>query len=54
LPIGIGLKKLRKHLWEARAGLDDRIVFSREGDLVEFLIVGSHDEIARFLRRGDR
>ena len=50
LPLGLGVKQLRPGLWELRAGLSDRVVFSRTGDLVEFLIVGNHDEIRRFLR----
>lgn len=49
-PPGLGLKKLRLGLWEIRAGLLDRIVFRRAGDTVEFLIVGTHDEIKRFLK----
>lgn len=49
LPAGLGLKSLQHDLWEVRAGLLDRIVFHRSGDLVEFLIVGTHDDIRRFL-----
>jgi hypothetical protein len=49
LPHGLGLKRLRAGLWELRAGLSDRVVFHRSGDLVEFMLVGNHDEIARFL-----
>ena len=48
-PPGVGLKQLRPGLWELRAGLADRVVFSRTGDVVEFLIAGDHDEITRFL-----
>lgn len=50
LPIGLGLTRLRPNLWECRAGLSDRIVFSRTADIVEFLLVGNHDEIRRFLK----
>ena len=50
LPLGLGVKQLRPGLWEFRAGLLDRVVFSRTGDLVEFLLVGNHDEIRRSLR----
>ena len=50
LPLGLGVKQLRTGLWELRAGLSDRVVFQRAGDVVEFLIVGSHDEIKAFLR----
>ena len=50
LPAGLGLKPLRHDLWEVRAGLLDRILFHREDDLIEWLIVGTHDEIRRFLK----
>jgi putative component of toxin-antitoxin plasmid stabilization module len=50
-PFGIGLKSLKPGIWEIRAGLGDRILFRRKGDIVELLIVGNHDEIARLLRQ---
>ena len=50
-PFGLGLKSLRHSLWEIRAGLADRIIFKRQGGTLELLIVGSHDEIKRFLKR---
>lgn len=50
-PFGIDLKSLKPGIWEIRAGLGDRILFRREGDTVELLIVGNHDEIARLLRQ---
>ena len=50
-PQGLGLKRLRSDYWEIRAGLGERVVFRLSGDVVEFIIVGDHDEIRRFLRR---
>ncbi len=50
IPPGIGLKQLKPQLWELRAGLSDRILFHRSGDLVTFLLAGNHDEVSRFLR----
>lgn len=50
IPPGIGLKQLRPQLWELRAGLSDRVLFHRSGDLVTFLLAGNHDEVSRFLR----
>ena len=50
LPTGLGLKPLRADCWEVRAGLADRIIFRRTGGLVEFLLVGNHDEIRQFLK----
>ena len=51
LPQGLGLKRLRGDFWEVRVGLEDRIIFRLSGELVEFAIVGNHDEVARFLRQ---
>ncbi len=48
-PFGIGLKSLKPGIWEIRVGLGDRILFRRQADIVELLIVGSHDEITRLL-----
>lgn len=50
-PHGLGLKRLKNDFWEVRAGLDDRILFRLTGDLVEFVIVGNHDDIRRALRQ---
>lgn len=47
---GIGLKKLEKIFWEIRAGIHLRIIFEWREDLIKFLLVGSHDEIKRFLK----
>ncbi len=49
-PHGLGLKRLRADYWQVRAGLGDRVIFRLVDDLIEFVIVGSHDEIQRFLR----
>ena len=50
LPAGLGLKPLQKGIWEIRAGLADRILFQKNKNVIEFLLVGSHDEIKRFLK----
>ena len=50
-PFGLGLKVLRSGVWEIRAGLADRIVFRQQGDIVELLMVGNHEEIRRLLKR---
>ena len=49
-PQGLGLKKLRGHYWEIRAGIKIRILFSLEKDLLTFIVAGNHDTISRFLR----
>ena len=48
---GLGLKKLRKNLWEVRFGLKQRILFKIEADNMIFIILGNHENIKRFLRR---
>lgn len=50
-PLGLGLKPLRHGILEIRAGLLDRILFRREGDLIQFLLVGNHNDIKRFLKK---
>lgn len=50
-PVGLGLKELRRPLWEIRSSLQDRIIFAWKKDLVTFLVAGDHQEIKRFLMR---
>lgn len=50
-PLGLGLRKLRDPYWEVRASLARRIIFSLQDELATFILVGSHDEIGRFLKR---
>lgn len=49
-PQGLGFKKLRSTVWEIRVDLRIRIVFTLEGDCLSFLLVGTHDDVRRFLR----
>lgn len=49
-PIGLGLTKLTKRHWEVRSSLKDRIVFSRSGGTITFLLVGNHNDVERFLK----
>jgi hypothetical protein len=50
-PFGMGFKALKPGIWEIRAGLGDRVVFRWTRDTVELLIVGTHDDIRRLLKR---
>ncbi len=50
-PEGLGLKKLRENFWEIRSDLKDRILFRLQGNRVEFILVGNHNEIHRTLKR---
>ena len=47
---GIGLKRLKGDFWEIRKGLKARILFRWQGDLVEFVLAGDHEDIKRFLK----
>ena len=48
---GLGVTHLRGAFWEARVGLQTRLLWRRSKDLIEFVLVGSHDEVKRFLKR---
>ncbi len=47
---GLGLKKLPYRFWEIRTDIRDRILFRVKENRVEFVIVGDHQEIKRYLR----
>lgn len=47
---GLGIKRLRDNIWEFRAGLKDRILVRWDKDLIEYGIVGTHDEIRDYLK----
>jgi hypothetical protein len=47
---GIGLKRLKDDHWEIRKGLKERVLFRWQGDLVEFILAGDHDDIKRYLK----
>ncbi len=49
-PQGLGLKRLRKNYWEIRSSIKDRIIFRLSGDIIEFVLVGSHNEIKNILK----
>lgn len=48
--MGTGLRKLRQRHYEIRLGLDQRLVFEDRGDALHFKLLGSHDDVNRFLR----
>ena len=47
---GLGLKRLRGLYWEIRQGIKTRILLRWEGDLVEFVLAGNHDDVRKFLK----
>jgi hypothetical protein len=51
---GLGVRQLRPGLYELRVGLALRAVFVRFADVLEAQIIGSHDEIRRYLRGSRR
>lgn len=47
---GIGLKRLKDDFWEIRKGLKARILLRWQGDLLEFILAGDHNDIKRYLK----
>ena len=52
IPHGLGLKLLKSNLriWEIRVDLNIRILFRYENNLLEFALVGNHNNIKNFLK----
>jgi hypothetical protein len=48
---GLGLRALRKSVYECRAGLALRIGFTRHGETLLLLTIGNHDAIRTWLRQ---
>ena len=47
---GLGVRQLRRGMFEARVGLQIRVLFERDGDLLVVKALGTHDDIRRYLR----
>lgn len=47
---GLGMRQLRRGVYEARVGLKVRVLFERDGDLLVIKMIGNHDDIRRYLR----
>lgn len=52
IPKGVGMKLLRSksRLWEARVSYDIRIIFRYKNDMLEFGLIGNHNEIKKYLK----
>ena len=50
-PVGLGLKKLSPGVYEFRAGLAIRGVYVEEGPLLALALLGSHEDVRRFMKR---
>ena len=48
---GLGVKRLRGNIWEARAGLSIRILYLLDGDELRFVLAGTHEDVKRFMLR---
>jgi hypothetical protein len=46
---GLGIKRMRREVWEARSGLRIRILYRLEGESLCFVVAGTHDDVKRFL-----
>ena len=47
---GLGVKRLRGDIWEARSGLRIRVLYRLSGGTLRFVLAGGHDDVRRFLR----
>ena len=50
LPKGMGLTRLRGNYWEIRSTIKQRVLFYYKKNEVKFIMVGSHDDIKKFLK----
>jgi len=49
-PEGVGITHLRERYFEFRVDLQTRVIYRRSGDLIQYVLYGSHDEVRRFLK----
>ncbi|MBI2093493.1 MAG: hypothetical protein HYT88_02055 [Candidatus Omnitrophica bacterium] len=49
-PQGLGMTHLRNDYFEFRIDIQMRVIYRRAGDLVHYVLYGSHDQIRRFLK----
>ena len=49
-PHGLGITHLREDYFEFRVDIRMRVIYRRAGDLIQYVLYGSHDQIRRFLR----
>ena len=47
---GLSIRKLGKNLYECRTGLDWRLVFEAQKNLLAFDFAGNHNEVQNYLR----
>ncbi len=49
-PQGLGITHLRDDYFEFRADIHMRVTYRRTGDVVQYVLYGSHDQVRRFLK----
>ncbi len=47
---GISIRRLRKNIFECRAGLKMRLLFRHNAGALEFFFAGGHDEVRRIIQ----
>jgi hypothetical protein len=47
---GISIRRLRKNIFECRAGLKVRLLFRQNGNALEFFFAGNHDDVRRVIQ----
>jgi hypothetical protein len=50
-PYGLRIKNIGKNVFEARVSKQIRIVWVKQEDIITFALIGSHDEVRRFIKR---
>jgi mRNA-degrading endonuclease RelE of RelBE toxin-antitoxin system len=48
--VGISIRRLRKNIFECRAGLKVRILFRASAQSLDIFFVGGHDDVRRLIR----
>ena len=46
---GISIRRMRKNIFECRAGLRMRLLFRKNAGTLEFFFVGNHDSVRRVI-----
>ena len=49
-PLGLGIKHLGSRTYEFRASLGLRVVYVAAGETIYLALLGSHDEVQRYLK----
>ena len=49
-PQGLGITHLRDDYFEFRVDIQTRVIYRRAGDLIQYILYGSHDQVRRFLK----